>query len=61
MIYYRVKLTRTESGTKWFTPYYFTKKPEAITEAKFWDRFFGKRYNGKRIRMWSAKIVKFKI
>lgn len=63
MHYYRIKLTRLETGNnnKWITPFYFTKRELAVKEAKYWDRFFEKKYDEKEARIWKSEIVSYKI
>jgi hypothetical protein len=49
-----------ETGAKWVTPYYFTKRQRAVEEAKFWDSFFEKKYDEISVRIWKAEIISSK-
>jgi hypothetical protein len=59
-MFYKVQLTRLNSGVRWITPYIFTSKTRAKAEAIFWDSFYGAKYDPQYLRTWKAKILNFK-
>jgi len=56
-MYYQIKLKRVENGTEWVTPGYFRNKTNAEEKATFWDKFYGKTYDGISTRIWEATVI----
>lgn len=63
-MFYRVRLTRRETGMVWFSPYYFRSHKRALKEATFWDKYFGKKpfqlsFIGEMQPVWSAELIEY--
>ena len=54
-MYYKVRLTRVESGQMWDSPYIFRGKNPAVAHALFWDNYYGQARIKKRVTL--AKCI----